>query len=394
VSFSAFSSPTTSVTIMSDTPASQGYRLPAEWETHEATWIAWPHNRDDWPGKFGPIPWVYAEIVKHVSRVETVRILIQNREARDDATERLWKAGAEMSRVEFVKVQTDRVWTRDYAPSFIVRESEGPAPVATVDWGFNAWAKYDNHAFDNKIGRCIAKRHDLPRWKPTRKTRKGESRVFLEGGAIDVNGLGTLLTTEECLLSEIQARNPGLSREELEQYFHDFLGVRHVIWLGRGIIGDDTHGHVDDLARFVGPKTVVTVIENDPTDLNFEPLKENLERLRVAKDQDGKSLKIVTLPMPEPIVFDGQRLPASYANFYIANGLVLVPTFNDPHDAEALSTLGKLFKARRVVGIHAVDLVWGFGTVHCMTHEQPAAPVRIMAESTEKSASADEPVAV
>jgi agmatine deiminase len=355
------------------TPGSQGYRLPAEWEPHEATWIAWPHNKEDWPGKFGPIPWVYVEIVKHLSRVERVRILVRGRAEREDAAERLRKGGAFMDNVEFVKAPTDRVWTRDYAPSFVVTDHELVAPVAAVDWGFNAWAKYDNHTRDGKAGRRIAEHRKLARWKPTMPGPGGAMRVNLEGGAIDANGLGAMLTTEECLLSEVQARNPGLSRADMEQLFAEFLGVTHTIWLGRGIVGDDTHGHVDDIARFVGPRTVVAAVEDDANDPNHEPLQDNLERLKAAKDQSGKPLRVVALPMPEPVMFEGQRLPASYANFYIANGIVLVPTFNDPIDAEALTILRKLFKGRRVVGIHAVDLVWGLGAIHCMTHEEPAA---------------------
>jgi agmatine deiminase len=220
----------------------------------------------------------------------------------------------------------------------------------------------------------LSDRLQLQRWRPEVEVNGRPWRVVLEGGAIDSNGLGTMLTTEECLLDPVQARNPGLDREAIERVFAEYLGVRKTIWLGRGIVGDDTHGHVDDIARFVGPRAVVAVVEEDKADPNYEPLQDNLERLRAARDQDGKPLRVVTLPMPAAVVFDGQRLPASYANFYIANGLVLVPTFNDPNDREALKTLAGLFKDRTVVGIHAIDLVWGLGTIHCMTHEQPAVP--------------------
>jgi agmatine deiminase len=355
-----------------DTPAALGYRLPAEWEPHEATWIAWPHNRDDWPGKFGPIPWVYAEIVRHLSRVERVNILVDDGASRRRAAARLAQAGVDLDRVAFVRARTDRVWVRDYGPSFVVHDHDEADPVGLIDWRFNAWAKYDDHRHDNRIPRRLARRLGLRRWKARACLGDQSVRVVLEGGAIDVNGRGTLLTTEECLLDEVQARNPGLAREAVERALADYLGIRHVIWLGRGIAGDDTHGHVDDIARFVAPRTVVAAVESDPSDPNHAPLQENLDRLKAARDQDGKPLRVVPLPMPAPLAFDGQRLPASYANFYIANGLVLVPTFNDPADREALKTLASLFKDRQVVGIHAVDLVWGLGTLHCLTHEQPS----------------------
>jgi agmatine deiminase len=360
-----------------DSSRALGYRMPAEWEPHAATWIAWPHNRDDWPGKFSPIPWVYTEIVRHLTAHEDVYIFVNDGAHRRDARERLTRAGANLSRVKFIKLQTDRVWTRDTAPSFVVDTDNIEAPLQLVDWAFNAWAKYDNYQQDRRLPKRMARELERPSIKPKVTREHRDHRVVLEGGSIDVNGLGTLLTTEECLLSDVQVRNPGLQKSDYESLFAEFLGARHVIWLDRGITGDDTHGHVDDLARFVGPKTVVTVVENDPDDANYEPLQENLVRLKYARDQDGSPLEIVTLPMPSPLYFEETRLPASYANFYIANGLVLVPTFNDPADREALSTLARLFPDRRIVGIHAVDLVWGFGTLHCMTREQPSLPVAV-----------------
>ena len=342
--------------------------MPAEWEPHEATWIAWPHNRDDWPGKFGPIPWVYVEVVRQLTREEDVMIVVNDAEHRREAGGRLKRAGVDLGRVRFLKSKTDRVWTRDTVPSFVVDPGNQDEPIQLVEWRFNGWAKYDNFQDDARLPKRIAKHLGRTRIKPRLEKT---NRVVLEGGSIDVNGLGTLLTTEECLLSEIQCRNPGLTKADYEHLFSDFLGIRHVIWLGQGIAGDDTHGHVDDLARFVGPRTVVTVVEANPDDPNYAPLAENLARLLAATDQDGNPLDVVTLPMPSPLYFEGTRLPASYANFYVANGVVLVPTFNDPADREALSILGALFPDRRVVGIHAVDLVWGFGTLHCMTREQP-----------------------
>jgi agmatine deiminase len=357
----------------SETPASLGYRMPAEWEPHDATWIAWPHQRADWPGKFAPVPWVYAEIVRHLSRVERVNILVKGRKMRERAADRLAAQGVDLGQVTFVKAATDRVWLRDSGPCFVVKEGDDGAgrEVSLIDWRFNAWAKYDDHHHDNRIPRRLAQGLGLRRWVPEVEIDGQRRRVVMEGGAFDVNGRGTLLTTEECLLSPIQARNPGLDRAAMERIFAEFLGVRHVIWLGRGIDGDDTHGHVDDLARFVEPRTVVTVVEPRTSDPNHEPLQENWRRLQEARDQDGEPVRVVALPMPEPVVFDGQRLPASYANFYIANRLVLVPTFNDPADRVALDTLAGLFPDRQVVGINAVDLVLGLGTLHCLSQQQP-----------------------
>ncbi|MBM3996002.1 MAG: agmatine deiminase family protein [Planctomycetes bacterium] len=348
------------------TPAAQGWFMPAEWQPHEATWIAWPHNKDDWPGKFAPIPWVYAEIVKHLHTGELVHILVNDAAHERRALGILTKVGVDLSRIRFFRIPTDRVWTRDSGPIFL---TNGAGDIAMTDWRFNAWAKYDNWKCDDEVPACINKQMRLKRWQPSCKGR----RVVLEGGSIDVNGHGLLLTTEECLLSPIQARNPNLTRADIEQVFADYLGIRRVLWLNRGIVGDDTHGHIDDLARFVAADTVVAVVEENRDDPNHEPLKENLARLRAATDADGRRLNVECLPMPAPLVFAGQRLPASYANFYIGNEKVLVPTFNDPNDRIALNTLAHLFPERSVVGIHAVDLVWGLGTLHCLTQQQPQA---------------------
>jgi agmatine deiminase len=349
---------------MSRLPAELGFRMPAEWEPHEATWIAWPHRRDDWPGKFAAIPWVYAEIVRHLHHAERVCILVNDSRTEERARRLLCRSALDLRRIAFFPVVTNRAWTRDYGPLF-VRDPNGA--IALTDWQFNAWAKYPDWQDDDAVPARIASAVGLPAWQPQLRER----RVVLEGGSIDVNGAGLLLTTEECLLASVQARNPGIERHELEQIFADYLGIQKVLWLGRGIAGDDTHGHVDDLARFVGPRTVVTVVEENVADVNYEPLQENLRRLRGMTDQHGKPLEIFTLPMPEPVWFDGQRLPASYANFYIANDRVLVPTFNDPRDRRALGILADLFPGRTVVGVHAVDLVWGLGTLHCLTQQQP-----------------------
>jgi agmatine deiminase len=344
------------------TPAALGYRLPAEWEPHAATWLAWPHARSDWPGKFASIPWVYGEVVRHLVGGERVRILVGDARG---ARALLRRVGVDLGRVDFIRVPTDRSWTRDFCPLFIRRDD---GDVALTNWRFNGWAKYANWRRDDAVPDRLARALGRRQWKPS----AGRRRIVLEGGSIDGNGRGALLTTEECLLDTTQARNPGLSRRDLERVFADHLGVEKVLWLGRGIVGDDTHGHVDDVARFVDPRTVVVATEDDPHDANYRPLRDNRARLERMTDQDGRPLRVVPLPMPAPLTLDGQRLPASYANFYIANGVVLVPTFNDPRDREALATLAALFPSRRVVGIHAVDLVWGLGTLHCMTQPEPA----------------------
>jgi agmatine deiminase len=345
-------------------PAKLGFRMPAEWEMHEATWIAWPHNRDDWPGKFQPIPWVYADIVRHLAVGERVRILVDGASREAGARRILSRAGADLSAVEFHRIATDRVWTRDFGPIFVTRRKGRACEVAATNWHFNGWAKYPDWKQDDAATEAIIRRVGVQQWKPS--TGTPARRVVLEGGSIDVNGAGLMLTTEECLLSDVQQRNPGLARRDLERVFADYLGVRKVIWLKRGIAGDDTHGHVDDLARFTDAYTVVVVSEPDRDDANHEPLRENHEILR------RSGLRVVKLPMPAPVIFDGQRLPASYANFYIANAAVLVPTFNDPNDPKALAVLQRLFPGRRIIGIHCLDLVWGLGTLHCMTQQQPS----------------------
>lgn len=334
------------------------FRMPAEWEPHEATWLAWPHERTDWPGKFEPIPWVYGEIVRHLSRAERVRILVQDAETEESARCVLEKCHAALEAVEFFQIETDRSWTRDYYPIF-VRDESGER--GALNWRFNAWAKYDNWQRDDAVAEQLAAKMNCPLWTP----EWNGARVVLEGGSIDVNGAGSVLTTEECLLGDVQARNPGLDKPAMEAIFARYLGAPHTIWLRNGIAGDDTHGHVDDLARFTDAQTIAIASEPDKGDANYEPLRENLALLR------QQSFRIETLPMPEPVFFDGQRLPASYANFYIANETVLVPVFNDPNDRIALNKIASLFPDRSVVGIAATDLVLGLGTLHCMTQQEP-----------------------
>jgi agmatine deiminase len=350
--------------------------MPAEWEPHEATWLAWPHHRADWPGKFEAIPWVYAQIIRNLARHERVELVVNNAAAEKAARKILDRANALSGNVRFHRWPTNRVWTRDSGCTFVLSGTEPDATpdsgeglkLGAVKWRFNAWAKYSNWQWDEKIGALMAETSGAQKLRPIFRGKP----VVLEGGSIEVNGAGTLLTTEECLLSETQQRNPGMKRKDYEKIFAECLGIANVIWLNTGIAGDDTHGHVDDLTRFVSPDTVLTAVESNPHDANYEPLRENIRRLRSATDQDGKPLALVDLPMPAPVIFAGQRLPASYANFYLANGLVLAPVFNDPNDRVALDILADLFPDRDVVGIYCGDLIWGFGAIHCMTQQQPA----------------------
>jgi agmatine deiminase len=340
--------------------------MPAEWEPHSATWIGWPHNTRDWPGKFGPIPWVYGEIVRKLTPGEIVRILVQSATHEAQARKVLAKCGVDLKRVEFLRFPTNRGWTRDFGPIFV---RQGGGKLAIARFRFNAWAKYRNWQKDDKIPERAARRLKLP----LAEARANGEPVVLEGGSIDVNGQGALLTTEECLLHPtVQARNPHLHRAQVEAVLRENLGATKVLWLGQGIAGDDTHGHVDDVCRFVGPRTVVLCHEDNANDANYYALAENRERLQSMRLEDGSGLEIVDLPMPAPLVFDGLRLPASYANFYIANAAVLVPTFNDPQDRVALGILSECFSDRPVVGVHAGDLVWGLGTLHCLTQQEPA----------------------
>jgi agmatine deiminase len=342
-------------------------RWPAEFAPHDATWIAWPHHEPDWPGKLGPIPWVYAEIARILAQHERVEILCHDDEVLGAAREHLDSHGV-VENVRLHIAPNDRVWLRDSAPTF-VHDDDGA--VALMNWGFNAWAKYPNFARDETIGRQIGQITGLRRIEPTRPDTG--ARMILEGGGIETDGEGTMLVTEEWLLSDVQVRNPGLDRDGYEQAFREHLGIRHTIWLGDGCVGDDTHGHVDDIARFVAPGVIVLAYEADPADdENHRRSSDNLRRLELAGAATG-ALKVVTLPFPRPVMMQGERLPASYANFYIANGVVIVPTFNDPNDRIALNTIAELMPDRRVVGIHAVDLVWGLGTLHCLTQQQPRA---------------------
>ena len=347
------------------TPNDLNFRMPAEWAAHEGTFLGWPHELTDWPGKFAPIPWAFAEIVRQLARVEKAFLLVENSSSESRVKSILKKSHVNLDNVNFLRMPTDRGWMRDSGPICVTNNS---GEVAFNNFAFNGWAKYSNH---KKDAQTVVRSNKTLRRKLFLPTRGGR-RVVLEGGSIDVNGAGTLLTTEECLQSKIQERNPGFNKTDYEEVFRDYLGVNNVLWLKNGIAGDDTHGHVDDLSRFVNANTVVTVVEEDRTDANYAALQENLALLKSMRDQDGKTLRVETLPMPAPVLFNKQRLPASYANFYIANKIVLVPVFNDSNDRVALNTLAKLFPDREIVPIHCRDLVLGLGTIHCMTQQLPA----------------------
>jgi agmatine deiminase len=432
--------------VVGTTPAPINHRMPAEWEPHAATWLAWPHYQGDWPGKFEPIPWVYTEIIRNLARHERVELIVNNAAAEKQARKLLERSNALLKNIQFHRWPTNRSWLRDSGCIFVeqgsddlrssevIRERaqhrgraalqrhvspsklhgalalapdrEGRDPSASLraslsravddsyqgtasavppddkrkralapegnlqalTFRFNAWAKYSNHGLDQKIGTLMSQAARSQQILP----QHNNTRVVLEGGSIDVNGQGTVLTTEECLLSKIQQRNPTMQRKDYEKLFANYLGAPHTIWLGKGIAGDDTHGHVDDLTRFVRQDTVVTVVEKNRKDINHKPLTDNLRRLKSATDQAGKPLNVIELPMPKPVIFEQRRLPASYANFYIANGVVLVPVFNDANDREALNTLSEIFPAREIVPIYSGDLIWGLGTLHCMTQQQPS----------------------
>jgi agmatine deiminase len=336
--------------------------MPAEWELHRGTWLSWPHKEASWPGKFEPVPAIFGRLTRHLAEHEEVHINVAGPAMEAEARRVLDAAGADRARVFFHHNPTNDAWCRDHGPIFVQRDAGGRREQRILDWGYNAWGgKYPPYDLDDVVPTRIGTELGIPVERPG---------IVLEGGSIDVNGRGTLITTEACLLNP--NRNPQLDRPAIEQYLRSYLGVSKILWLGDGIVGDDTDGHVDDLTRFVSPDTVVTVVEDDPSDENYEPLQENLERLREMTDQDGRPLRVVTLPMPRALYQDDQRLPASYANFYIANGVVMLPTYDEERDAEAGSTLQSLFPDRRVISIDCTDLVWGLGAFHCVTQQWPA----------------------
>lgn len=337
--------------------------MPAEWEPHIGTWFTWPRPEGiSFPHKYDAVPPVYAELIRHLVPVEEVNINVWNAEMETWVRKLLTQLKTPLDRIRFHHFPAYEPWCRDHGPIFLVRERNSMLERAVVDWGYNAWGnKYPPFDLDDAVPQHIARLRQLPLFSP---------QIVMEGGSIEVNGCGTLLTTESCLLNP--NRNPHLTKPEIERYLQDYLGVRNILWLGEGIVGDDTDGHIDDLTRFVNSTTVVTVVEEDPTDANYRPLLENLRRLRFLRDQDGQRLRLVELPMPGVIETEGQRLPASYANFYIANRIVLVPTYRHRNDARALSILQSHFPDRQVIGVDSTDLIWGLGSFHCISQQEPA----------------------
>lgn len=339
------------------------YRMPAEWERQKRVWFAWPHNEADWPGKFAPIPYVFAEMIRVIAKTQRVGLLVKDVKAKNAAQKILRYAAVNIKNIDLLITATDRGWMRDCGPIWV---REGKKLVA-LDWGFSAWAKYPNWKKDTTVPTAVAKLTKHNTVKPMHKGR----HVVLEGGGLEVDGQGSIIVTEEWLLSKKQIRNLGFTHADYEKIFAQYLGATNTIWLGNGIVGDDTHGHVDDITRFVAPGVIVTAVERDRKDANYDLLQDNIKRLKAAKDASGKKFTIVQIPMPRPVIYEGERLPASYANFLICNKVVLVPTFNDPADKEALASLQQCFSDREVVGIHSRDLVWGLGTIHCLSQQEP-----------------------
>ena len=344
-------------------PRELGYRMPAEWEPHAATWFTWPRpDGISFPDKFETVPPVYAQLIRYLAEVEQVNVNVWNADMEAQVRDLLTKLKTPLARVHFHHFPAYEPWCRDHGPVFLVREQAGKRERAVVDWGYNAWGnKYPPFDLDDAVPQHVAKLRGLPLFSPG---------IVMEGGSIEVNGCGTVLTTEACLLNP--NRNPQLNKTQIEQYLRDYLGVTNVLWLGDGIVGDDTDGHIDDLTRFVNPTTVVTVVEENAADENCNILQKNLRRLRTLRDQDGQPLRIVELPMPGFVEFQNQRLPASYANFYIANQIVLVPTYRHTNDQRALAILQKEFPNRRVIGVDSTDLIWGLGSFHCISQQEPA----------------------
>lgn len=345
--------------IVSPSPSSLGFRMPAEWEPHVSTWFSWPHKEESWPGKFEPVPAVFVEMTKILATYEFVNINVKDNDMLQSVAQLLIEGAVDMQKVTLHVNPTNDAWCRDHGPIYIKNDK---GIRAIVDWGYNAWGgKYPPFEADDQVPVLIAQKQNLQLFQPG---------IVMEGGSIEVNGKGTLMTSEACLLNP--NRNPHLNKEQIEEYLKAYLGVRHILWLGDGIVGDDTDGHIDDMTRFINPTTIVTAIEEDPEDENYEILLENYERLLAMKDQDGNPFKIVKIPMPEPVYYEDTRLPASYANFLIANGCVLVPTYRSANDQKAIDILQQHMPDRKVIGIDCTDLIWGLGAIHCVSQQEPA----------------------
>lgn len=340
-------------------------RFPAEWENQQGILLCFPHNGNDWPGKYGAIQWAFVEFIKKVTTFEEVVLVVADENLKEKVIGMLEIAEVNLKAVTFIIHKTNRSWMRDSGPIIVKNGSKREA----LNFNFNGWAKYNNFQLDKFVPSKVAEALQLPLTQVTYNRKP----VIVEGGAIETNGKGTLITSEECLMHPtIQVRNQNFTKADYEAVFKEYLGITNVIWLGNGIEGDDTHGHIDDLCRFVNENTVVTIVESDSKDSNYQPLQDNLKRLQNAKLEDGKPLNIIELPMPKRIIFDGLVLPASYANFLILNNCVLVPTFNDANDRIALNILAECFPNRAIIGINAIDLIWGFGTLHCLSQQIPA----------------------
>jgi len=346
------------------------FRMPAEWEKQESTLIAWPHNKEDWPGRFNNIPDVFAQIIAHISKVQKVNLLIQNKSNKSEILMSIKKFKGIDKNIFIIVKKTDRVWIRDSGPIYLINKYKTKKII--LNWKFNAWAKYKDYLNDNSINKKIIKLKKIKCISPKYKIKNKTKDIVLEGGAIDVNGLGCLMATKECLLSKVQERNPGLKKIEIENIFKAYLGINKVIWLNKGIVGDDTHGHIDDIARFISKDKIFLAYEKNKKDKNFKALRENYRILNKTTDQNNKKLKIIKIPMPKAIYIDHMRVPASYLNFYIANKIVLVPVFNNPNDKVVLKIFKKYFKKRKIIAINCIDLIWGFGAIHCMTQQEPA----------------------
>lgn len=344
---------------LENTPKQQGYSFPAEWAEQEAMWLSWPHKEASWPGKIETIYKPYSEFIKAVAEDQKVRINVADEAMKNFALRHLEAVNANLANVEFYFHETNDAWCRDHGPAFVINKTE--KKKAVVDWGYNAWGgKYPPFDLDDVIPTKIANHFGLPLFTPP---------IVMEGGSVEFNGAGTVLTTTSCLLNE--NRNPHLTKEQIEQYLKEFYGQEQVLWLGDGIVGDDTDGHIDDITRFVNEDTVLTVVEENPEDENYQPLQENLEALKKMTLLDGRKLNIVELPMPAPVIYEDTRLPASYANFYIANKVVVVPIFNDKNDERALQIIQSCFPGRKVIGINSVDIIWGLGSFHCLSQQEP-----------------------
>jgi agmatine deiminase len=343
------------------TPKSLGYRFPAEFEQHEATWLSWPHKEASWPGKLDAVYPYYAQFVKALAESEKVRINVADKAMKNFALGHLVTAGVNLAQVEFFFHPTNDAWCRDHGPAFLVNP-EAEQKKVIVDWGYNAWGgKYPPFDLDDVIPTLIGKKFNIPVFHPG---------IVMEGGSVEFNGAGTLLTSTACLLNP--NRNPHLNQEQIEEYLRNYYGVDQILWVDEGVVGDDTDGHIDDTVRFVNENTVLTVVEENPADENYEPLQHNLKQLKAMRLPNGQALNIIELPMPDAVVYDDQRLPASYANFYIANTSVIVPTFRCAKDEKALQIIQSCFPTRKVIGIDSTEIIWGLGSFHCLSQQEPA----------------------